>query len=69
MTDMIDVAGLAVDDQLYRFVNDEVLPGLTIEPDVLWRGLADLVAEYAPRHRAVLAERERLQHLIDRWHQ
>ena len=68
MTDMIDVAGLAVDAQLYQFVNDEVLPDLAIRPDALWRGLADLVAEYAPRHRALLAARQRLQQQIDRWH-
>ena len=68
MIDVIDVAGLAVDAELYHFVNDEVLRDLAIEPDALWRGLADLVAEFAPRHRALLAERQRLQHLIDRWH-
>ena len=68
MTDMIEVAGLAVDAELYQFVNDEVLPDLAIRPEALWRGLADLVAEYAPRHRALLAERDRLQQLIDRWH-
>ena len=66
---MVDIAGLEVDDELYAFVNDEVLPGLGIESDALWSGLASLVAEFAPRQRALLAERDRLQQLIDRWHQ
>ncbi len=64
----VNVAGIEVDAELYTFVNHEVLPGLAIEPDPLWRGLADLVDEFGPRHRAVLAERARLQALIDDWH-
>jgi len=68
MTEMIEIAGLRVDDELYEFVNDEVLPGLGVEPDDLWNGLARLVEEFAPRHRTLLAERDRLQQLIDQWH-
>src|SRR5262245_23406342 len=68
MTGMIEVAGLRVDSELHGFVNDEVLPDLDIEADDLWNGLARLVDEFGARQRALLAERDRLQQLIDEWH-
>jgi malate synthase len=70
MTDETYVAagGLRVDRVLFDFVNDEALPGSGIGPEQFWDGLAQIVREFAPRHRALLAERDRLQQSIDRWH-
>ena len=50
---------LTVDVALQRFVDDELLPGLDIDPAVFWSGFADLVERFTPANRALL-ERRRL---------
>ncbi|HWM21574.1 MAG TPA: malate synthase G [Ilumatobacteraceae bacterium] len=62
------MSGLQVDRELFDFVNDEAVPGSGVEPSRFWDGLADLVGTLAPRHRELLAERDRLQGAIDAWH-
>ena len=64
----VERAGLRVDDQLCAFVENEALPGSGMEVGAFWSRLAELAAEFAPRHRALLDERDRLQRLIDQWH-
>ena len=68
MTTRLDRAGLQVDAVLARFVEDEALPGTGIEAGAFWTGFAALLAEFAPRNRALLAKREELQAKIDAWH-
>ncbi len=63
-----DVGGLSVAPVLRRFIDDEVLPGTAVAPDTFWAGLSDIVRDLAPRNRELLAERERLQTIIDDWH-
>lgn len=43
-------------------------PGTGIGADEFWRGFAALLAEFTPRNRALLAERDALQEKIDDWH-
>jgi malate synthase len=61
-------ASLRVAPVLRRFIDDEALPGTGLDPGAFWSGLADLVHDLAPRNRALLAERERIQTAIDDWH-
>lgn len=61
-------AGLQVDGGLATFVEREVLAPLGHEPAAFWQGFADLLANFAPRNRALLAKREELQTKIDAWH-
>jgi len=68
MTDRIAVGGLEVAKPLYDLIADEVGPGTGIEPDAFWSALGDIVAELAPRNRALLERRNRLQAQIDQWH-
>jgi len=56
--------GQALDD----FVMKEALPGSGIDPDVFWAGFAALIADFAPRNRELLEERETIQAAIDAWH-
>ncbi len=67
-SDRIHVADLAVAPVLHRFVEDEALPGLEVDPAAFWQGLADLIHDFAPRNRALLERREELQSAIDAWH-
>src|SRR5262249_32772931 len=39
-----------------------------ISPEDFWSGFAAIVRDLGPKNRALLAERERLQSAIDRWH-
>ncbi|HTH59897.1 MAG TPA: malate synthase G [Paraburkholderia sp.] len=65
---MIEHHGLKVDDGLARFIETEALPGTGVDKDAFWSGFAALVHDLAPRNRALLAERDRLQLEIDNWH-
>ena len=64
----IGLAGLRVARALADFVADEALPGTGLTIDRFWAGFSDLLAELGPRLHALLAERDRLQHEIDRYH-
>jgi malate synthase len=61
-------AGLQVDGALAAFLEREVLAPLGHEPTPFWQGFADLLGNFAPRNRALLAKREELQAAIDAWH-
>ncbi len=60
--------GYQVANCLFNLVNDEVLPGLDIRSEHFWNGVADILTEFTPRNKALLAKRERLQAQIDDWH-
>ena len=58
-------AGLAVDARLRAFIDEEVLPGLDIEPAAFWTGFSELVRDLSPDNRRLLAKRDSLQAQID----
>src|SRR6478609_5244978 len=68
MTTWIDVGHLKVAKVLHDFVMLEALPGTGVEPAPLWKGLDGLLHDLAPKNKALLAERDRLQARIDEWH-
>jgi malate synthase len=68
MADRIDRAGLQVDAQLAQFIDSKVLAPLGKDAGAFWQGFAALLAEQAPKNRALLAKRDALQAQIDAWH-
>ncbi|MDN5924719.1 MAG: hypothetical protein L0H70_06940, partial [Xanthomonadales bacterium] len=68
MIDRVATHGLQVASSLHRFVEREVLPGLDIEADAFWAGLAAILRDLSPRNRALLSERDRLQAALDAWY-
>ena len=68
MTERIQQHGLQVAAVLHRFIEAEALPAGGIDSDRFWAGFAALVRDLAPRNRALLAERDRLQRELDTWH-
>jgi malate synthase len=69
MTDRTTCHGLHVATPLYRFIEDEVLPGTGIDSGAFWKGFDAIVHELAPKNAALLAERDRLQAELDAWHE
>ncbi len=68
MATRTSIHGLQVDTELHRFIEDEVLPDTGITSAAFWKGFDAIVADLAPRNFALLAERDRLQAELDRWH-
>ncbi len=68
MSERIARHGLQVAASLDRFIQTEVLPGTGVESEAFWQGFAKLVHDLAPKNRALLAERQRLQRELDAWH-
>ena len=59
---------LQVATELYRFIEDKVLPGTGVASAAFWTGFDAIVADLAPKNIALLAERDRLQTELDTWH-
>lgn len=68
MTDMTTRAGVSIALPLATFLENEVLAPLGRDADAFWQGFSALLAEFAPRNRALLEKREELQAEIDAWH-
>ncbi len=69
MSVYVDRSGLRVAETLANFVEQDVLPGLSVDTTMLWDGLAALLARFVPVNRALLARRDDLQAQIDAWHE
>ena len=62
------MAGLAVHETLYRFVESELLPAIAIDSAAFWQGAAELFRELGAQNRALLETRDKLQQQLDDWH-
>jgi len=68
MVARILIEGLQVDRGIADFLNTCALPGTGVDKATFWKGFAALLADLAPKNRALLAKRETLQAQIDQWH-
>ncbi|MDH4609183.1 malate synthase G [Pseudomonas sp. BN102] len=68
MTERLSRHRLQVAAELAAFIDNEALPGTGLEPAAFWQGFDALVHDLAPKNRALLAERDRLQSELDTWH-
>lgn len=59
---------LAIDNQLYNFIENDVLPRVGVDSEAYWSNFADIVKEFTPRNKELLAKRDELQAKIDQWH-
>ncbi|NNE05236.1 MAG: malate synthase G [Xanthomonadales bacterium] len=59
---------LKIRDNFRRFVETELLPGLDIDAAAFWQGFEHIVNKLTPENRALLAFRDKLQSLIDQYH-
>ena len=68
MTERINLSGLQVASVLNDFVTKQLAPGTGIEPENFWALFAEIVADLAPRNKALLDKRADLQSQINAWH-
>ncbi len=68
MTARTTVHGLQVATELFRFIEDKVLPGTGVDSAKFWAGFDAIVSDLAPKNAALLAERDRIQLDMDAWH-
>ena len=69
MTSRTIVHHLEVASNLYRFIEDEALPGTGVSSADFWKGFDAIVSEFAPRNIALLKQRDQIQLEMDAWHQ
>ncbi|MCB1897786.1 malate synthase G [Cognatazoarcus halotolerans] len=68
MTERTKCQRLQVANNLQRFIDEEALPGTGLDVATFWSGFDKLVHDLAPKNKALLAERDRLQSELDAWH-
>jgi len=68
VSEYVNRAGIEIDSRLAQFIESEVLRPLGRDVAAFWSGFAALLADFAPRNRALLAKRDELQAMIDAWH-
>ena len=65
---IIEKNGLKISSRLFDFINNEVIPGTTINSDEFWVKFAKIVHELAPLNKSLIQKREEIQKKIDAWH-
>jgi len=60
-------SGLKVNSLMVDFIENEVLPGLSIDSDQFWNSFAQIVDDLTPENRALLAKRDEIQARLDLW--
>lgn len=64
-TERTEVAGLQVATVLHDFLADDVLPTVGVDADEFWNGFAEIVRDFTPRNKELLARRDELQATLD----
>ena len=68
MTNRIQRGDLQVSEELDKLISEKVCVNIDVEPEQFWNSFNEVVKEFTPRNKALLAEREELQSKIDNWH-
>lgn len=61
-------SGIQVSDTIFRLVNDDICPGIAVNPEKFWRDFASIIHDLAPKNSELLKKRSYLQAQIDHWH-
>lgn len=69
MSERIQQGGLQIDAALYRLIEEQIAPGTGVNTQDFWQAFEAIIADLAPKNKALLAKREDFQAQIDTWHQ
>ena len=64
----IEIKKLTISENLYSFVNKNLLPGTGISNSHFWNGFNKNIHELASKNKELLEKREELQKKIDDFH-
>ncbi|TKD71351.1 malate synthase G [Pseudalkalibacillus hwajinpoensis] len=59
---------LQVAEELYEFINKDVIPGTGMSSEEFWTGLGDIVKDLAPKNEKLLNVRDDIQTKLNEWH-
>ena len=65
---MITISNLKINNNLYDFISNEVLPDTDIEQNKFWNNFAKIVNEFDPINKTLLIKRQDIQNKINQWH-
>ena len=68
MSKRISIGGLQVADSLYNLINQQIIPGTGIDSDDFWSKFENIINQFTPINKELLAIRDDLQAKIDAWH-
>jgi len=69
MTERTRIGELEIAENLHALVANKIAPGTGVDPNHFWAELEKVVADLAPKNKALLAKRDEIQIAIDTWHQ
>jgi malate synthase len=67
MPNFIKAGNLSIAENLFQFVNTELLRDAPVTPETFWKGFDEAVHDLAPRNRELLDIRQNMQEQIDQW--
>ncbi len=65
---LININELKINETLFNFINNEVLPGTEVKHDNFWSKFSKVVHELSPINKKLIEKRENIQKQIDDWH-
>ena len=68
MSNYVKAGQLQVAEELYSFVNSEVIPGSGVTEEQFWADFAAIIKDLTPVNKQLLAERDELQVKINEYH-
>ena len=67
MTKYRNISTIQVANDLYNFVQVEVLNGLDLDSDEFWRNASIMIGDLDKKNKELLKDRVRMQELLDQW--
>ena len=68
MENYVKIKNLSVSEHLFKFINQEALPGTGISQSLFWKKFDKATHNLAIKNREIIQIRRKLQLEIDRWH-
>ena len=68
MENYVKIKNLSVSEHLFKFINQEALPGTGISQSLFWKKFDEATHNLAIKNREIIQIRRKLQLEIDRWH-
>jgi len=65
---MIEHKNIKINSNLFNFINEKVLNGLSISSEHFWNGFSNIVDIYYKKNNDLLDHRKSLQSKINDWH-